>query len=97
MRWKTSSTDKWLCDLAGFARGGGKRRVVLTEDFFTINVQIKKKKIENQTKNQEHQLLWKANASETNQTVQSCAVVHRVTASAACTEQPHLREVLPPR
>lgn len=56
----------------------------------------KKKKLEkNQTQTQEHQLLWKANASETNQSVQSCAVVHRVAASAACVEQPHLREVPP--
>lgn len=76
-------------------RGGGKRRVLLTEDFFTINVQIEKKIKKHQTKTQEHQLLWKANASDTNERAQSCAAEHRAAASAACAEQPHLREVLP--
>lgn len=70
--WKTSSTDtKWRWDLAEFVRRGGKRRELQTEDFFTINVQIKKE--------QERKLLWKANASETNRFLQRGAVVRRVT------------------
>lgn len=45
----------------------------LTEDFFTINVQIKK---------QEHKLLWETSASETNQIVQGCAVLRMVALNA---------------